>query len=121
MVRVTNAVSSRRRRKRLLRKTKGFYGDRRNHIRQSANAVMGAMASHYRDRKDRKGWFRNLWITRIGIAAKISGLSYSKFMNGLKRAGVNLNRKMLSEMAANDPQRFKEIAEIAKAALKEVA
>lgn len=118
MVRVTCAPSSRRRRKKLLKKTKGFYGDRRNHIRQSANAVMTAMANNYRHRKDKKGWFRSLWITRIGIAAKISGMSYSRFMCGLKKAGIDLNRKVLAEIAANDPARFKEIALLAAAALK---
>lgn len=118
MVRVTCATSSRRRRKRLLSKTKGFYGDRRNHIRQSANAVMGAMASNYRHRKERKCWFRSLWITRIGVAAKISGLSYSKLICGLKAAGLDLNRKVLAELAVNDPARFQEIATIAKSALK---
>lgn len=121
MVRVTCAPASRRRRKRLFRKTKGFYGDRRNHIRQSTNAVMSAMAFSTRHRKERKRWFKTLWITRVGIAAKIAGLSYSRLINGLKKAGVDLNRKMLAELAVNDPVRFQEIANVAKAALEPTA
>jgi large subunit ribosomal protein L20 len=117
MVRATNAPASRRRRKRLLKKTKGFWGDRRNHIRQATNAVMSAMAFSYKHRKQKKGEFRSLWITRVGVGAKINGLSYSKFVCGLKRAGCELNRKMLSEMAIHNPEGFKALAEIAKSAL----
>lgn len=117
MVRVTCAVSSRRRRKRLLKKAKGFYGDRKNHIRQSTNAVMSAMAFHYKHRKQRKSEFRQLWIVRIGVAANINGISYSKLIHGLDKAGCSINRKMLADLAINDPAAFAAIAQAAKSAL----
>jgi large subunit ribosomal protein L20 len=117
MVRVTCAVSSRRRRKRLLKKAKGFYGDRKNHIRQSTNAVMSAMAFHYKHRKQRKSEFRQLWIVRIGVAANINGISYSKLIHGLDKAGCMINRKMLADLAINDPAGFAVIAQAAKNAL----
>ncbi len=117
MVRTTSAPASRRRRKRLLKRAKGFWGDRKNHVRQSSNAVMSAMAFNYRHRKLKKGNFRKLWIIRVGVGAKINGLSYSKLMNGLKKAGCELNRKMLSEMAIHDPESFKFVADMAKSAL----
>lgn len=117
MVRVTCAVSSRRRRKRLLKKAKGFYGDRKNHIRQSTNAVMSAMAFHYKHRKQRKSEFRQLWIVRIGVAANINGISYSKLIHGLDKAGCIINRKMLADLAINDPAGFAVIAQAAKNAL----
>lgn len=117
MVRATSAPASRRRRKRLLKRAKGFWGDRKSHVRQSTNAVMSAMAFNYRHRKNKKSDFRQLWITRIGVAAKINGLSYSKLVNGLKKSGCELNRKMLSEMAIHDPESFKAVADMAKKAL----
>ena len=117
MVRVTCAVSSRRRRKRLLKKAKGFYGDRKNHIRQSTNAVMSAMAFHYKHRKQRKSEFRQLWIVRIGVAANINGISYSKLIHGLDKVGCVINRKMLADLAINDPAAFAAIAQAAKHAL----
>lgn len=117
MVRVTNAVAANRKRKRLLRKAKGFVGDRKNHIRLSADAVMSAMAFNYRHRKLKKRDFRNLWVIRIGVAAKINGMSYSKFINGLKKAGCELNRKMLSDMAIRDPDSFAMVVGTAKQAL----
>lgn len=117
MVRVTNAVANNRARKRLLKRAKGFVGDRKNHLRLSADAVMSALAFNYRHRKQRKRDFRKLWIIRIGVGAKINGLSYSKMINGLKKAGCNLNRKMLSEMAIRDPNSFAVVAGAAKQAL----
>lgn len=117
MVRVTCAPASRRRRKRVLKRAKGFWGDRKNHIRQSANAVMSALSFSYTHRKQKKSDFRSLWITRLGIGAKINGLSYSKLICGLKKSGCELNRKVLSEMAIHDPESFKVIAEMAKKAL----
>lgn len=117
MVRVTCAPASRRRRKRVLKRAKGFWGDRKNHIRQSANAVMSALSFSYRHRKKKKSDFRSLWITRVGIGAKLNGLSYSKFVCGLKKSGCDLNRKMLAELAIHDPEAFKAIAEMAKKAL----
>lgn len=117
MTRVTCAVASRRRRKRLLKLAKGFVGDRKNHVRLTKNAVMTALSNNYKHRKQKKRDFRNLWIVRVNVGAKINGMSYSKFMNGLKKAGCELNRKVLSEMAIHDPRGFEEVAKKAKAAL----
>lgn len=117
MVRVTNAVAAHRKRKRLLKKAKGFVGDRKNHLRLSSDAVMSAMAFNYRHRKERKRDFRRLWITRIGVGAKLNGISYSKFIDGLHKAGCALNRKMLSDMAIRDPASFAAVATAAKHAL----
>lgn len=118
MVRATGSVASRRRRKRVLKQAKGFWGDRKGHIRQSKSSVMRAMAFSYMHRKDKKGDFRSLWITRLNVASRIHGLSYSRLINGLKYAGVTLNRKVLSEMAIHNPQDFSVIAERAKQALE---
>ncbi|MBI2743428.1 MAG: 50S ribosomal protein L20 [Chlamydiales bacterium] len=117
MARVTNAVAAHRSRKRLLKQAKGFVGDRKNHIRLSADAVLSAMAFNYLHRKQKKRDFRSLWITRIGVAAKMNGLSYSRLINGLKKAGCLLDRKVLSDMAINDPAGFAAVATKAKEAL----
>jgi len=117
MVRATCSPASRRSRKRILKQAKGFWGDRKNHIRQAKNAVMSAMSFHTEHRKQKKGDFRSLWITRVGVGARMHGLSYSRMMNGLKKAGCHLNRKMLSEMAIHDPVAFGNVANIAKQAL----
>ena len=97
MARVTCAVASRKRRKRILKLAKGFYGDRKNHIRLTKDAVMKALAYNYIQRKKKKSDFRKLWIIRINIAAKINGMSYSKLMYGLKKAKCLINRKILAE------------------------
>jgi len=117
MVRITNAVAAHRKRKRLLKRAKGFVGDRKNHLRLSADAVMSALAFNYRHRKLKKRDFRRLWIQRISVGAKINGISYSKFINGLQKAGCLLNRKVLSDMAIRDPNSFAAIATKAKEAL----
>ena len=117
MVRVTNAVAAHKARKRLLKRAKGFVGDRKNHIRLSADAVLSALAFNYRHRKLKKRDFRRLWIVRIGVGAKINGLSYSKLIDGLKKSGCELNRKMLSDMAIRDPSSFAAVAGSAKQAL----
>ncbi|NGX43911.1 MAG: 50S ribosomal protein L20 [Candidatus Anoxychlamydiales bacterium] len=117
MARVTCAVSSRKRRKRVLKLAKGFYGDRKNHIRLTKDAVMKALAYNYIHRKKKKSDFRRLWIIRINIAAKINGISYSKLMNGLKKAQCLVNRKVLASLALHDPKTFSEIALKAKKAL----
>jgi large subunit ribosomal protein L20 len=117
MVRVTNAVAANRRRKRILRRAKGFWGDRKNHLRISKEAVMRAMAYNYAHRKVKKREFRRIWITRISAAAKINGISYSKFMNGLKKAQCDIDRKMLADMAIRDPSGFAVMAQQAKKAL----
>ena len=117
MVRVTNAVASRRRRKRLLKKAKGFFGDRKNHYRNAKDAVMRAMAFNTEHRKHKKREFRSLWIVRIGVAAKANGISYSRLIDGLTKAGCTINRKMLSDMALRDPASFTAVADTAKKAL----
>lgn len=117
MVRVTCAVASLRRKKRIFKLAKGFWGDRKNHLRLSMDAVMRAMASNYKHRKEKKRDFRNLWVTRVGIASKINGMSYSRLIFGLKKAGCEINRKMLSEMAIHDPAGFAEVVNAAKKAL----
>lgn len=117
MVRVTNAVAANRKRKRLLKLAKGFVGDRKNHIRLSADAVMSALAFNYRHRKQKKRDFKRLWIIRIGVASKINGLSYSKLISGLKKVGCGLNRKMLSDIAIRDPSTFAVVAGSAKGSL----
>lgn len=117
MVRVTNSVARHRRRKRVLKRAKGFVGDRKNHIRLSKDAVMSALSFNYRHRKERKRDFRQLWIMRLGVAAKIHGLSYNRLVSGLKKAGCLLNRKMLSEMAIHDPNSFTQVIGKAKQAL----
>lgn len=116
MVRVTCSVSSRRRRKRILKQAKGFVGDRKNHLRLTKDAVMKAMAFNYMHRKQNKRNFRQLWIIRINVAAKINGISYSKFMYGLKKVGCAINRKMLAYLAVKDIDTFSKIADAAKKA-----
>ena len=116
-MRVTSAVSSRKRRKRIIKKAKGFWGDRKNHIRAAKDAIVQSMKFHYIHRKLRKREFRRLWITRINTAVRMHGLSYSKFISGLEKAGVTINRQMLSELAIHDPKAFSSITEEAKRAL----
>jgi large subunit ribosomal protein L20 len=110
-------VATHRKKKRLLKQAKGFVGDRKNHLRLTANSVMSAMAFNYRHRKLKKRDFRRLWTVRLSVAAKINGISYSKLIHGLKKAGCLLNRKMLSDMAIRDPNGFSMIAGAAKQAL----
>ncbi|MBN2478758.1 MAG: 50S ribosomal protein L20 [Parachlamydiales bacterium] len=117
MARVTCAVSSRRRRKRLLKLAKGFFGDRKNHVRLTKDAVMKALSYNYIHRKTKKRDFRKLWIIRVNIAAKINGMSYSKFINGLKKAKCLINRKSLADLAITDPKAFTEVVNMAKKAL----
>lgn len=117
MVRATSAVARHRRRKRLMKQAKGFWGDRKNHIRQTSDAVVNALAANYRHRKERKREFRSLWITRLSVAAKLHGISYSKLMFGLKKIGCGMNRKVLSEMAIHHPEGFAAIVTQAKTGL----
>ena len=116
-MRTTNSVAARRRTKKLLKRCKGFYGDRKNHIKLSKDALMSALAFNYKHRKLRKRDFRSLWITRIGVAAKINGISYSKLINGMKRMGCALNRKVLADLAICDPTAFTNIVGTAKQGL----
>ena len=113
-MRVTNAPASRERRRRRLAKAKGFYGARSKLFRTATEAVDRAMRLSTMHRKLKKRDFRQLWIARVNAAARAEGMSYSKFVAGLTKAGVALNRKMLSEIAIRDPEGFKTIVEIAK-------
>jgi large subunit ribosomal protein L20 len=117
MVRATNAVASHRRKKRIYKLAKGFVGDRQNHLRLTSGAVMRAMAYNYAHRKQKKRDFRSLWIMRLNAAARINGISYSKFIFGLKKARCELNRKVLAEMAISDPTGFAAVVGFAKEAL----
>ncbi len=118
MVRVTCAVARHRRVKRLRKAAKGFWGDRKNHLRQTSNTVLHALAFSYRGRKEKKRDFRKLWIMRLSAAAKMNGISYSKLIFGLKKANCELDRKSLSEMALKEPQNFSIVVDKAKEALK---
>lgn len=117
MVRVTHAVASHRKKKRIRKQAKGFFGDRKNHLRLTQEAVVRALAFSYIHRKQKKRTFRTLWIERISAAAKFNGISYSKFINGLKQARCELDRKILAEMAISDPAGFTAVVSKAKSAL----
>jgi len=117
MVRVTNAVASLKRKRRLFKRAKGYWGDRKNHQRLTECAVDRALAYNYKHRKIRKREMRSLWIQRISIATKLHGISYSKFIFAMKKLGSDLDRKMLSEMAIHDPASFAAVVENAKKAL----
>jgi large subunit ribosomal protein L20 len=115
MARTKNTVAGRARRKRVLKQTDGYRGTRGTLYRTARETLDRALVYAYRDRKQRKRHFRSLWIARINAAARLNGLSYSRFMNGLKRASVDIDRKMLAEMAVNDAAGFKKLADVAKA------
>src|SRR5689334_7109904 len=117
MPRATNAPASRARRKRMLKKAKGYRGRRSKLFRYAKNAVMKAQYWAYRDRKTRKRNFRMLWQQRINAAARAHGLTYSRFMEGVKAAGIGLDRKILADLAVTDEAAFKAILDQAKAAL----
>ena len=114
MARIKGGMKARRRHNRVLKLAKGYRGARSKQYRIAKQSVMRALNSSYAGRKQRTREFRKLWITRINAAARMNGLSYSKFMHGLKLAEVDINRKMLSEMAVNDAEGFKALAELAK-------
>lgn len=114
MARIKSTVNTRARRKKTLKLAKGYFGAKSKNFRVANQAVIKSLVYAYRDRKARKRNFRQLWITRINAAARMNGLSYSKFMNGLKKAGINLNRKMLAEMAVNDSNSFAQLVEKVK-------
>jgi large subunit ribosomal protein L20 len=117
MPRATNAPASRRRRKRVLKAAKGFRGFRSKLYRYAKDAVRKAMVYNYRDRKNRKREFRKLWIQRINAATRAQGLSYSRFSEGLKAAGIELDRKVLSDMAIHDEAAFAAVVSQVKDAL----
>ncbi|MDD2258777.1 MAG: 50S ribosomal protein L20 [Bacilli bacterium] len=114
MARTKGGVVSRRRRKRVLKLAKGYFGSKHTLYRTANQQVMKSLSYAYRDRKNRKREFRRLWIARINAAARINGLSYSTLMHGLKLANVSINRKMLSEIAINDPDGFVKICKTAE-------
>ena len=117
MARVKGGVNAKKRHKKVLKAAKGFYLSRRTTFKAANPAVMRALRSAQMGRKLRKREFRRLWITRINAAARMNGISYSRLMDGLNKAGVTLNRKMISELAINDPAAFTKLVETAKAAL----
>lgn len=114
MARVKGGMNAKKKHNRVLKLAKGYRGARSKQYRIAKQSVMRALTSSYAGRKERKRQFRQLWIARINAAARLNGLSYSKFMYGLKLAEVNMNRKMLAEMAVNDPEGFKTLAQVAK-------
>ena len=117
MARVKGGLNARKKHNRVLKLAKGYRGARSKQYRIAKQSVMRALTSSYAGRKERKRQFRRLWIARINAAARMNGLSYSKFMHGLKLAGVELDRKVLSDMAINDPNAFAQLVEIARKAL----
>ena len=116
MARVKRSVHSKKKRREILEQAKGYYGARYKRLRIAKEQVMHSGAYAYRDRRDRKGQFRRLWITRIGAASRQSGMSYSTFMHGLKEAGIELDRKVLADMAVHDPQAFAQLVEAVRIA-----
>lgn len=116
MARIKGAMMTRKRRKKTLKLAKGFYGSKSKHFKMAKQQVMKSGNYAFAGRKMKKREFRNLWITRINAACRAEGMNYSSFMNGLKKAGVELNRKMLSEMAIHDEKSFAALVETAKAA-----
>ncbi|MBE5830982.1 MAG: 50S ribosomal protein L20 [Butyrivibrio sp.] len=114
MARVKGALNAKKKHNRVLKLAKGYRGARSKQYRVAKQSVMRALTSAFAGRKQKKRDMRSLWITRINAAARINGLSYSNMMHGLKLAGVDINRKMLAELAVNDPDGFKTLAELAK-------
>lgn len=114
MARVKGAVKTRARRRKVIKQAKGYFGTKSINFKVAKQAVMKSLQYAYRDRKANKRNFRKIWITRINAAARINGMSYSKFMNGLKLSGIELNRKVLADMAINDPGGFASLVEQAK-------
>lgn len=117
MARIKGGLNAKKKHKRVLKLAKGYRGARSKQYRVAKQSVMRALETSYTGRKQRKRQFRQLWIARINAAARINGLSYSKFMHGLKLAEVDINRKMLAEMAVNDADGFKTLADLAKSKL----
>ena len=114
MARIKGGLNAKKKHNRVLKLAKGYRGARSNQYRVAKQSVMRALTSSYAGRKERKRQFRQLWIARINAAARMNGLSYSKMMHGLKVANIDINRKMLAEMAVNDADGFKTLAELAK-------
>ena len=117
MARVKGALSTRKRRKKILKAAKGYWGSKSKHFKMAKEALLKSGNYAFIGRKQKKRDFRALWITRISAACKMNGINYSRFMYGLKKSGIVLNRKMLSELAVSDPAAFSALAETAKNAL----
>ncbi|WP_294377031.1 50S ribosomal protein L20 [uncultured Clostridium sp.] len=117
MARVKRAKNSRKNHKKVLKLAKGYYGGKSKLFKTANESVIRALRNAYVGRKNKKRDYRSLWIARINAAARMNDMSYSKFMNGIKLAGIEINRKMLSEIAINDPKAFAELVETAKKAL----
>lgn len=117
MARVKGAMNTRKRHKRVLKLAKGYRGAKSKQFRTAKEAVMKSLSYAYTGRKQKKRNFRQLWITRISAQAKMNGMNYSRFMNGLKKAGIEMNRKMLAEIAVSDKEAFAALVEKAKASL----
>ncbi len=114
MTRIKRGIIKRKKHKKVLKAAKGYYGAKSRSYRSAKQQLLKSLSYAYRDRKNNKRNFRRLWIIRINAAARINGLSYNEFINGLKKASVEINRKILSEIAVNDPDTFKELTEVAK-------
>ena len=114
MARIKGGVNSKKKHKRVLKLARGYFGSRSKQYRAAKQAVMRAMAAAFSGRKQTKREYRSLWITRINAAARLHGLSYSKLMHGLKKANIDINRKMLAEMAVNDAAAFAKLAQLAQ-------
>ena len=114
MPRVKRSTHAKKKRRTVLAQAKGYYGDRSRRYKSAKEQVQHSLQYQYRDRRNKKREIRRLWITRINAAARLNDISYSQFMNGLKKAGVTLDRKVLSDMAINDPAAFAKLAELAK-------
>ena len=117
MARIKCAKSTRKRRNKILKAAKGYWGAKSKHFKMAKQAVMKSGNYAYIGRKQKKRDFRSLWITRISAQAKVNGINYSQFMHGLKKSGIDLNRKMLAELAVSDKEAFAELAKKAKSAL----
>jgi large subunit ribosomal protein L20 len=118
MPRVKSSVQSRAKHRKVLKKAKGYYSSRGKHLRAAREQVLHSGNYAYRDRRARKGDFRRLWIQRINAGARLNGMSYSQFMAGLRLAEVELDRKMLAELAVNEPQAFKGLVDVARDAVE---
>jgi large subunit ribosomal protein L20 len=116
-MRVKTGVVRRRRHKKILKQAKGFFSGRRKHFRKAKEQLERSLVYAYRDRRQKKRDIRRLWITRINAACRLNGINYSSFINGLNKANIELDRKILADMAMNDPQAFSEVANKAKEAL----
>jgi len=114
MARVKTAIITRKKHKKILKRAKGYYGAKHYRFRQAKQAVMKSGAYSYVGRKDKKSDFRKLWIIRINAAARMNGMTYSTLINGLKKANVTVNRRMLADLAVTDPKAFAELCKVAK-------